>query len=172
MFTAKQKTLLIPLLFCGVNVWLALSKSVVLGIFLRSPFQNGAIHFDNRFGVWRPKRSDPSWVGLSADTVPKKNGAIIMPKPCGDCDTCKDPDPKVRKKKGCLTNKAAKTSTRISEVQSLTASGRGGRVRACEPAWAHEEPADTKRPRLATGAYDSLHDLNRALFDATESLAA
>ena len=35
----------------GVNVWLALSKSVVLGIFLRSPFQNGAIHFDNRFGI-------------------------------------------------------------------------------------------------------------------------
>ena len=44
--------------------------------------------------------------------------------------------------------------------------------RAREPAWAHEQPADTKRPPLATGAYDSLHALNRALFEATESLAA
>ena len=103
----------------------------------------------------------------SAETVFRK-----MPRepPCGDCEHCRDP--KVLKRKGCLTNKAAGTSARKSETQLLTVGGHGGRVRAREPAWAHEQPADTKRPRLATGAYDSLHALNRALFEATESLAA
>ena len=74
------------------------------------------------------------------------------------------------KKKGCLTNKAAGTSAQKSETQLLTAGGHGGRVRLHDAAWVHEEPAALKRQRLAPGAYDSLHALNRALFDATESL--
>jgi len=64
---------------------------------------------------------------------------------------------------------------RKSEAQLLTAGGHGGHgghVRLHDAAWVHEEPAALKRPRLAPGAYDSLHALNRALFDATESLAA
>ena len=83
---------------------------------------------------------------------------------------CRDPGP--LKKKGCLTNKAAGTSVRKFETQLLTAGGHGGRVRLHDAAWVHEEPAALKRLRLAPGAYDSLHALNRALFDATESLAA
>ena len=80
------------------------------------------------------------------------------------CSPCRDE--KRRKREKC------KKLHSTTELQLLSASGFGGRVRAGDESWLHPGPAEAKRPRFAPGFYEPLHGFNAALYDALESAAA